>query len=199
MTFGYIRVSTQKQNLQIQQEALKKYQVDRVFEEKASGRKIDRAALNELLEHLRPNDTLIIYDLSRLGRTTHQVMQLIDHFQKNNIGFISIKENFDITTPMGKAMISIIAAFNQMQVEIQNEKIKDGLQNAKEKGIKLGRKPISQDKIRVINALSKQGFTNKEISLKLNLSIRTIINYKNSFKHKQEAEHLNSMIGKENQ
>ena len=180
MTFGYIRVSTQKQNLEIQIEALKKYNIDKLFEEKASGRKTDREVLKELLDQLRPDDTLVIYDLSRLGRTTHQVMQLIDHFQKNNIGFISIKENFDITTPMGKAMISIIAAFNQMQVEIQNEKIKDGLKNAKQKGIKLGRKPISLEKVRIINALSNQGFTNKEIASKLGLSIRTIINYKNN-------------------
>lgn len=179
MTFGYIRVSTQKQNLQIQQEALKRFEVDRVFEEKASGRKTDRPALNELLEHLRPNDKLVIYDLSRLGRTTHQVMHLIDYFQKNNIGFISIKENFDINTPMGKAMIGIIAAFNQMQVEIQNEKIKDGLQNARNKGIKLGRKPIGLEKARLIKALSNEGYTNKEIADRLNLSIRTIINYKN--------------------
>jgi DNA invertase Pin-like site-specific DNA recombinase len=180
MTFGYIRVSTQKQNLEIQIEALKKYNIDKLFEEKASGRKTDREVLKELLDQLRPDDTLVIYDLSRLGRTTHQVMQLIDHFQKNNIGFISIKENFDITTPMGKAMISIIASFNQMQVEIQNEKIKDGLKNAKQKGIKLGRKPISLEKVRIINALSNQGFTNKEIASKLGLSIRTIINYKNN-------------------
>jgi len=185
MTFGYIRVSTQKQNLEIQIEALKKYNIDKLFEEKASGRKTDREVLKELLDQLRPDDTLVIYDLSRLGRTTHQVMQLIDHFQKNNIGFISIKENFDITTPMGKAMISIIAAFNQMQVEIQNEKIKDGLKNAKQKGIKLGRKPINDEKIQIILALSNQGFTNKQIANRLNLSIRTIINYKNKLINKK--------------
>lgn len=178
MIFGYIRVSTQKQNYQIQQEALKRFNVDRVFEEKASGRKTDRVALNDLLKQLRPNDKLIIYDLSRLGRTTHQVMKLIDYFQVNEIGFVSIKENFDINTPIGKAMIGIIAAFNQMQVEIQNERIKDGLKNARSKGVKLGRKPISYEKKRLIKALSNEGYTNREIAERLNLSIRTVINYK---------------------
>jgi len=127
MNIGYIRVSTQKQNLDSQKEAITKYGIDRLYEEKASGRNTDRPILNEVIDYLRENDTLVIYDLSRLGRTVHQVMKLIEHFYDNNIGFVSLKENIDITTPIGKAMISIIASFNQMQVEIQNEKIKAGI------------------------------------------------------------------------
>jgi DNA invertase Pin-like site-specific DNA recombinase len=178
MKIGYTRVSTKKQNLESQKVALKKYGVDKLYEEKASGRNTDRPILNEVIDYLRPEDILVIYDLSRLGRTVHQVMKLIDYFASNNIGFVSLKENLDISTPMGKAMTSIIAAFNQMQVEIQNEKIKAGLDNAKQKGIKLGRKPIRNDKVSMIQALSKQGYTNKKIADHLNISVRTVINYK---------------------
>lgn len=177
MTLGYIRVSTQKQNLDTQKEALSKFGVDRLYEEKASGRNTNRPILNEVIDYLRAHDTLVIYDLSRLGRTVHQVMKLIEHFYENDIGFVSIKENIDITTPMGKAMISIIAAFNQMQVEVQNDKIKAGITSARERGKKLGRKPIPFDKVKIIHALRQQGFTNLEIASQLEISKRTVINY----------------------
>ena len=178
MIIGYTRVSTKKQNLESQQEAIRKYGVDRLYEEKASGRDTERPILKEVIDYLRPGDALVVYDLSRLGRTVHQVMKLIDDLSKNNIGFISLKENMDISTPIGKAMVSIIASFNQMQVEIQNEKIRAGLDNAKRKGITLGRKSISQEKVSLIQALNKQGYTNKKIADHLNISIRTVINYK---------------------
>lgn len=177
MIIGYIRVSTQKQNLEVQQDALNKYGVDKLYQEKASGRNTNRPVLNEVIDYLRPNDTLVIYDLSRLGRTVHQVMKLIEYFSELNIGFISLKEHLDITTAIGKAMTSIIASFNQMQVEIQNEKIKEGIENAKAHGKRIGRKPIAPDKVKIIKALKKEGCTNQEIANHLNISKRTVINY----------------------
>jgi DNA invertase Pin-like site-specific DNA recombinase len=179
MVIGYIRVSTQKQNLESQKEALIKHGFDRLYEEKASGRNTNRPVLNEVIDYLRENDTLVIYDLSRLGRTLHQVMKLIEYFHEKKIGFISLKENIDITTPVGKAMISIIAAFNQMQVEIQNEKIKEGIANARLNGKKLGRRSISSEKVGLIKALKKQGYTNQEIANHIHVSKRTVINYIN--------------------
>ena len=178
MKIGYIRVSTQKQNLETQKEALDRYGIDKLYQEKASGRNINRPILNDVIEYLRSGDTLVIYDLSRLGRTVHQVIKLIDYFVSNDIGFVSLKENLDMTTPMGRAMIRIIAVFNEMQVEIQNEKIKDGLANAKAHGKKVGRKAISVEKVKMIRALYNEGYTNKEISDALNISIRSVINYK---------------------
>jgi DNA invertase Pin-like site-specific DNA recombinase len=153
MRIGYIRVSTIKQNLESQKQALRNYGVDKLYEEKASGMNTNRPVLNEVINYLRKDDTLIIYDLSRLGRTVHQVMKLLEYFKDNNIGFISLKENLDLTTPMGKAMLSIIASFNQMTVEIQNEKIKAGIANARSNGKKLGRKPIDKSKVKMIKAL----------------------------------------------
>jgi DNA invertase Pin-like site-specific DNA recombinase len=178
MNIGYMRVSTTSQTLVTQKEALEKYGVERIYEEKASGRNTERPILNELLDHIRPGDKLIIYDLSRLGRTVNQVVKLLDFFIKEDIGFVSIKDSLDITTSMGKAMAQIIAVFNEMQVNVQNEKIKEGLQIAKEQGKKLGRKAISDEKIRLINALTKDGYSNQEIANQLDISRRTVINYK---------------------
>ena len=177
MIIGYIRVSTQKQNLEVQQDALNNYGIDKLYQEKASGRNTNRPILNEVIEYLRPNDTLVIYDLSRLGRTVHQVMKLIEYFSEHNIGFVSLKEHMDITTPIGRAMVSIIASFNQMQVEIQNEKIKEGIENAKAHGKRIGRKPISSNKVKMIKALKNEGYTNQEIANHLDISKRSVINY----------------------
>ena len=178
MKFGYVRVSTNKQNLEVQQKALTSYGVDEIFQEKISGRKSHRQELSNVLRVLREGDTFIVYDLSRLGRTVHQVMKLIDDFNNKGVKFISLKEQFDTSTAIGKAMISILASFNQMQVEIQNEKIKEGLANARSKGIKLGRKSLSDKTVRLIKALSSQGYSNKDISEQLHISVRSVINYK---------------------
>ena len=69
MIIGYIRVSTQKQNLVVLQDALNKYGVNKLYQEKASGINTNRPILNELIEYLTPNDTLVIYDLSHLSRS----------------------------------------------------------------------------------------------------------------------------------
>jgi len=178
MKVGYMRVSTHKQNLNTQREAFKKYGVEKVYEEKASGRNTNRSELNNAIGYLRPGDTLYIYDLSRLGRTVQQVMKLIDYFSQKNIGFVSIKENLDITTPTGKMIVGILASINQMQVEIQNEKIREGLANAKANGKQQGRKSIPIEKVRMIKALDKDGYSNKEIAETLGISRRTVIKYK---------------------
>ena len=177
MTIGYIRVSTQKQNLDVQRESMQKYGIDKLYEEKASGRNTNRPILNEVIDYLREGDTLVIYDLSRLGRTVHQVMKLVEYFFEHKIGFVSLKENIDITTPIGKAMVSIIASFNQMQVDIQHEKIKESISNARSHGKQLGRRPITFDKIKMIKALKQQGYSNFEIASQLSVSKRTVINY----------------------
>lgn len=178
MKFGYIRVSTSKQNLEVQEKAITDFGVDEIYQEKVSGRNTDRQELNNLLKVLREGDSLIVYDLSRLGRTVHQVMKLVEDFIKRKISFVSLKERFDTSSPIGKAMLSILASFNQMQVEIQNEKIKEGLANAKSKGVKLGRKSLPEKTIKLIKALSNQGYSNIDISNQLNISVRSVINYK---------------------
>jgi DNA invertase Pin-like site-specific DNA recombinase len=178
MIVGYVRVSTHKQNFATQEQSLKDYGVEKFYYEEASGRKVDRSVLLEVLDFLRPGDTLVIYDLSRLGRTFYQVMKLIDEFSQNDIGLVAIKENLDITTALGRAMVRILASFNQMQVELQNEKIKEGIENAKAKGVVMGRKPITPEKIRMIKALCKQGYTNQEVADQLNISRRSVNKYK---------------------
>ena len=182
MIFGYTRVSTNNQNLEAQIVALEDYGVDRIFQEKESGLNTNRPILEDVIDRLREDDTLVIYDLSRLGRSFYQVMKLIDDFAKNNIGLVSIKENLDITTPMGRTMIRIMASFNQLQVELQNEKIRDGIANAKANGKILGRKPIPKSTIRMIRALYNQGFTNQEIADEVGVSKRSVNRYKKTKK-----------------
>ena len=77
MRFGYARVSTTDQNLEMQVEAIKSYGVDKIYSDKLSGKSMDRKEFGKLLEHLRSGDTLVIYSLSRLGRKTKDLIGLI--------------------------------------------------------------------------------------------------------------------------
>lgn len=177
MIIGYIRVSTHKQNLDVQKQAIISYGIDKLYQEKASGRNRERPVLKELLDYIRSGDTLVIYDLSRLGRTVHQVIELMEYFTSASINFVSLKETIDTKTPIGRAMIGIIAAFNQMQVEIQNEKVKSGVSAARARGRVGGRKPLAKEKIKLINALYNQKYTLKEIATQVNVSRRSVSNY----------------------
>lgn len=92
MRFGYARVSTEDQKTDRQLDALREYGVDEIFSEKISGTKRSRPELNRLLDKLRSGDTLVVYELKRLGRNTKQLLALAEEFQANQIEFVSLTE-----------------------------------------------------------------------------------------------------------
>ena len=170
-----MRVSTQDQSLDTQIESLKKYGLkdNEVYKEKDSGRNDKREVLNSILMQLRPGDEFVVEQLSRFGRSLSFVYKQITYFSENDIKFVSIKENLDITSPFGKAMVAIIIAFRQMESEVQNEKIKQGLKIAS-KTKKLGRPRIKESvKVQVI-ALRNQGYSISEVSEICKIGKRTV-------------------------
>ena len=161
MKFGYIRVSTKDQNFDIQLKALLEAGVseENIYKEKISGKSMDRIELPKLLEILRKDDELVVYDLSRLGRNAKNVYELLDDFNKKGINFISLKENLNLDTPMGRFMATMISAINQLDLDIRNEKTREGLQRVKEKGQKLGRKPLDEKTLKEAFRLYDEGYT----------------------------------------
>ncbi len=145
MKLGYIRVSTKEQNYDIQLKALLEAGVleENIYKEKESGRTINRSELQRLLDFIRKNDELVVYDLSRLGRNTKDVLLLLEELSSKGITFISLKENLDYSKPTGKFFVSVLSALNQLDLEVRNEKTKEGLERAKAKGIKLGRPTLN--------------------------------------------------------
>ena len=90
--FGYTRVSTEQQNLDRQLDALNKYGVDIIFNEKMTGTKRNRPELSKMLDRLTEGDTVVVESLSRLGRSTKDLIELVDLFEKKKVHFVSLKE-----------------------------------------------------------------------------------------------------------
>lgn len=190
MKFGYARVSTDKQITDRQMDALRSYGVDEIFEEKISGTKKSRPQLNLLLSKLRTGDTLVVYELKRLGRNTKQLLALAEDFQANGIEFVSLTEQIDTTTPMGRFVFTTWCALAQLDRDIISENTKSGLAAAKARGRVGGRKPT--DKKQVEKAL-KMYYTNefsiKEILETTGISKTSLYKYVNKNKEEREKEH----------
>src|SRR5580658_9130417 len=101
MKVGYARVSTQDQNLELQHDALRQAGCDRIFEDKVSGSKAERPGLLEAISVMRPGDTLVVWKLSRLGRSLKHLLETVQFLSDKGIGLKSLHENLDTTTAAG--------------------------------------------------------------------------------------------------
>jgi DNA invertase Pin-like site-specific DNA recombinase len=142
---GYCRVSTLDQSLDLQIAVLKPLCGDLLWQEKASGMKAGRTALAAIVEEARrlrasgESVTIVCYSLSRLGRRMLETIALIEDLRAAEIGFRSITEQFDTSTPLGRAFLAIVAALAQAEAETLAERTRAGLAARKAAGVKLGR------------------------------------------------------------
>ena len=141
MLIGYARVSTEDQKLDLQRDALALVGCHRVFEDRASGARADRPGLAAALSHLRRGDTLVVWRLDRLGRTTHQLVNLLEQFEQDGVRLRSLQDGIDPSSVMGKAMLQIGAVFAEMERNLLRERTKAGLAAARARGRLGGRKP----------------------------------------------------------
>ena len=142
---GYIRVSTEHQETARQQEIMDSYQVDRIFSEKLSGANTDHPQLRAMLDYVREGDTLYIESISRLGRSTKDLLNIIDTLIEKGVTLVSHKENIDTDTPAGKFMLTVFAALSQLEREQLKQRQREGIEIAKAQGKYTGRKPIPID------------------------------------------------------
>ena len=145
MKIGYARVSTKDQNLELQIDALTKFGCERIFMEKMSATK-ERVELEKALNFLRAGDVLIVWKLDRLGRSLKQLVNTIDEIRVRDIGFISLQDNIDTTTPVGRLNLNLIAAFAEFEKDMIRERTLAGLNAARSRGRVGGRKAgLSKD------------------------------------------------------
>ena len=142
---GYIRVSTEQQETARQQKIMCDYQVDRIFSEKISGAKKDRPQLKLMLDYVRESDTLYVESISRLGRSTKDLLNIIDILTDKGVTLISHKEKIDTDSPTGKFMLTVFAALSQLEREQLKLRQREGIEIAKAQGKYTGRKPIPID------------------------------------------------------
>lgn len=174
MNIGYIRVSTIEQNPDRQYSDLKKYKIDKFFEEHASGKNTERPVLNEMLNFIREGDTLFIESFSRLARNTADLLNIIETLKNKNVKIISQKENLNTGSPTGKMMITMIGAIATFERELILERQKEGIAIAKAAGKYKGRKkilPPANFETLYSLYLNRQIPTKKEFAKKCNVSL----------------------------
>lgn len=140
MRIAYVRVSTAEQNKARQIEALKKYDIEKWFTEKCSGKSADRPKLQEMMDFAREGDEIYIHDFSRLARSTKDLLNIIERLDAKGIKLISNKENLDTHTPTGKLMLTMIGAISEFERANILERQREGIIIAKRERRMSGRK-----------------------------------------------------------
>jgi DNA invertase Pin-like site-specific DNA recombinase len=140
MNIGYARVSTGDQTLDLQLDALRKAGCERVFEETASGAKADRIVLKEATAYARSGDVLVVWRLDRLGRSLQHLLTTIAGLAERGIGFKSLTEQIDTTTPGGKLVFHLFGSLAEFERDLIRERTNAGLAAARARG-RLGGRP----------------------------------------------------------
>jgi DNA invertase Pin-like site-specific DNA recombinase len=139
---GYARVSTTDQQPHLQVDALQHAGCYRVFTETASGARTDRPALEQLLDQLRPGDTLVVWKLDRLGRSLRHLVDTVTGLAERGVGFRSLQESIDTTTPGGKLVFHVFAALAEFERDLVRERTSAGLAAARARGHRGGRPSV---------------------------------------------------------
>lgn len=176
--YGYARVSTQQQELIRQLDLLEKYKCTEIVTEKMTGTKSNRPELNRLKDKLRAGDIVVVESFSRLGRSTKDLIDLVSFFETKKVKLISIKENFDTTTPQGILMMTVFQAFSQFERDLIVERTKEGLVSARARGRKGGRPTVSnRDITKALNLYKSEEYSIKEIVEMTGISRATLYRY----------------------
>ena len=138
-TIAYARVSTNQQDLARQLDMLEEHGYDKLIQEKFTGTTKKREGLEELLKWAEPGDTIVVESISRLGRNTIDILQMVEDFDKRGINFVSLKEKIDGNTPSGKAMVGMFAVMAQLERDLLVQRVQEGLTASKKRGKRLGR------------------------------------------------------------
>ncbi|WP_176345113.1 recombinase family protein [Priestia aryabhattai] len=175
MKFGYMRVSTIDQNLDRQKKLLEEFGCERIFFEKLTGTKRDRPELNKMLEYLRLEDTVVVTDLTRLSRSTKDLIEITDLISQKGANLKSLKESWlDTTTAHGKMLFTIFAGIAQFERDLTSERTKEGILAARKKGKHPGRPKADEEKIDYALYLISQGMSQTDAAAKAGISRMTL-------------------------
>jgi DNA invertase Pin-like site-specific DNA recombinase len=149
MLFGYVRVSTKSQKLDLQVDALLKegVQTNNIYSDIASGVKSERKGLEDLLDKLREGDTIMVWKMDRIARSLSHLVKLMENFNTKGVQFKSLQESFiDTTSAHGKFVFTLFGAVAQLERDILVERTRAGLESSRRRGISMGRKPGLSEK-----------------------------------------------------
>jgi DNA invertase Pin-like site-specific DNA recombinase len=159
---GYARVSTKGQNLDRQIAALEAAGCERIFADKKSGKNTEREELWNALDYLRVGDTLVVPSLDRLGRSIQDLISIVAGLRKRGVGFRSLHEALDTTTPGGRLVFHVFAALAEFIRELIVQGTHEGIAAARARGQRLGRPPAMTEE-QILHARSM--LSNPEASI----------------------------------
>lgn len=181
MLIGYMRVSSEsdRQTIDLQKDALLTAGVDErhLFQDYLSGARDDRPGLKQALEFVKEGDVLIVWKLDRLGRSLPHLLQIISLLRERKVGFKSLTEHMDTTTPHGELFFHLFGALAQYERSLAQERIMAGLEAAKKRGRKGGRPlAIDSEKREAILTMLSQGISKASICRTFHLPRATLYN-----------------------
>ena len=151
---GYARVSTEDQHLDLQRDALKQAGCGVIYEEAVSGKSAVRPELEQCRKALRSGDTLVVWRLDRLGRSLHDLVQVVADLERSGISFESVTERIETGSAAGKLVFHVFAALAEFERNLIRERTHAGLAAARARGRSGGRKPkLGEKQLREIKAL----------------------------------------------
>ena len=176
MKYGYARVSTDDQNLDLQLNALNTAGCERIFADKGvSGGSVTRPSLDELLALVEQGDHVVVWRLDRLGRSVPHLIETVTKLGHTDVEFISLTENIDTSSASGKLVFHIFAALAEFERSLLSERTKAGLVAARSRGVQLGRpKKLSDARITHAKQLLADGKTRREVCHLLRVSPATL-------------------------
>lgn len=179
MKVGYARVSKKDQRLESQREALEADECRQVFEEKVTSRQDHRPQLRAAMDYCREEDVLVVARLDRLGRSLRELIDLVGELESRGVGFRSLKESLDTTTPGGRLIFHVFAALAEFEREIIRERTLAGLESARAKGRKGGRpRSLDENKAKLAHRLKEEGeHSVEEICRMLGVGRSTLYRY----------------------
>src|SRR3954467_8641768 len=198
MLVGYARVSTLDQNLDLQRDALRKAGCERLFEEKKSGKTgTKRPEFEAALAYLRPEDVLVVWKLDRLGRSLVEMMRTIDGLRVRDVHFRSLTEQFDSATAHGRFALQMHGAMAEYFLDLNRERIMEGLKAALARGRKGGRRKVLSDAdLDVARALIAAGnISIADIAKRLGVSRPTFYSYFSQARAKSRQSQPQQKVG----
>lgn len=176
MLIGYARVSTAEQTVALQEDALKQAGCERIFRDVLSGGATDRPGLREAMAYARSGDVLVVWKLDRLGRSLVHLIQMMQDLQARGVGFRSLQEHMDTTTPGGQLIFHIFGALAEFERSLIRERTRAGLDAARVRG-RVGGRPrrLSPEQIRMAQRLmANPDTTATEVAAALHVSRATL-------------------------
>ncbi len=176
IVFGYARVSTAEQRMDLQKDELKRAGCEKIFADTASGARAARPELDRMLSMLREGDTVVVWKLDRLGRSLKNLVDLVTEFNQSGVQFRSLTESIDTSTPGGMLIFNVFASLAQFERDLIRERTNAGLKAARARGRKGGRPSLlsKQQAIEAQRIYDSRSLTVGQIATLFNVSRSTI-------------------------